>query len=171
MEQRIRNTARGASLVEISIVLSMVGFLVVLGVPSLLAWRQSQAVSNAASEVSNAMMWARTKSIVERRNYTVQFNLATNTYAILAAGGGVARPVGQPWKDVDLYRDTSDATCPPFTGNRVVFRPNSTADNTGAAAIYLRNTAVGRRYRVRVLGVTGKISTERWGGGSWESVF
>ena len=54
----------------------------------------------------------------------------------------------------------------------MIFRPDGTADTAGFEAVYLRNTpATSERYRVKVLGTTGKIGVERWTGGVWERAF
>lgn len=173
----MRTRQNGMTLVEIAIVLAIVGAVAVTAFPNILRWRESLELRSAASEISGVLMQARTKAIVDRRNYTVAFDDATNTYtttkwlaaATTAAGGAVSGRVGAAWKTVDLYHDDTDPACPTFTAWDVVFRPNSSADASGFEAVYLRSPAVTRRYRVKVLGVTGRIVVERWVGDAWRS--
>lgn len=173
----MRAGQRGFTLVELIVVLGILSLAVAMGMPSFIQWRKSLELRDAASEISAVLMQARTKAIVDRLNYTIAFDEAANAYtttkwlagASSPAGGTITGRVGSPWRSVDIYADTSDPTCPPFTAGDVVFRPNSTADASGTEAVYLRDASVTQRYRVKVLGVTGRITVERWLGDAWAS--
>lgn len=162
---------RGMTLVEISVGLAILGLLATVALPSILFWRHGLELRSAASEISGVLMQARTKAIVERKNYTVAFDEVADTYRTTPAGGPTIGRQGEPWKSVDVYDDDTDPACPTFSSWDVVFRPNSSADTAGFEAVYLRNPKVAKRYRVKVLGVTGRISVERWEGASWKSEY
>jgi Tfp pilus assembly protein FimT len=165
---RPRRDQRGVTLVEISVVLGTLGLLLAIGVPSLQVWRDGIALRNAANGVSESMLGARMKSIVERRDYTVTVDYAADTCGVSPGPGPVKR-----WSSADIYADNSDPDCLSLSDQTVVFRPNSTADAAGFEAVYVKskNTKVGVRYRIKVLGGTGKVSTERWIGGTWIGAF
>lgn len=170
---------QGMTLVELSIVLAIAGGLAVLALPGILRWRQSLELRRAASEVSGVLMQARTRSILERKHYRVSFdetadNYTTHIYndAAMTSLVGTLGRQGEPWKSVDIYDDDTDPACPPFSSWNVVFRPNSSADAAGFEGVYLRNADIAnQRYRIKVLGATGKITVERWLGGAWNSEF
>lgn len=176
-ETAMKTAQNGMTLVEIAIVLAIVGAVAVTAFPNILLWRASLELRSAASEISGVLMQARTKAIVDRTNYTVAFDGAADTYtttkwlagAATAAGGTVTGRVGPAWRSIDIFDDDTDPACPPFSAGDVVFRPNSSADASGFEAVYLRDAAVSRRYRVKVLGVTGRIAVERWVGDAWQS--
>lgn len=170
MRMRLRSNQSGVTLVEISIGLAIIGSLTVMALPNILRWREGLELRDAASEISGVMMHARTRSILERKNYTVAFSETANTYTSTPAGGAAVGRFGNPWKSVDLYDDDTDPACPVFSGWDVVFRPNSSADTSGWEAVYLRTTGSIVRYRVKVLGVTGRIAVEKWMGESWTSL-
>lgn len=155
---------RGYTIVEVSIVLAMVGLAVSLGVPSLQGWKDRMDLRNAAGKLAESLLQARTRSVIERRDYTVSVDYAAETWR-----ASPAFPVAPPPGSVDLYADTSDPDCQPPAGGAVTFRPNATANAAGFKAVYLksRGTRALTRYRVKVLGATGKISVERLVGGAW----
>lgn len=159
---------RGMTLVEIAVVLAVLGLLLALGLPSLKGWQASIDLRRAAAKISDAMLTARTKAIVERQNYTVSVDYTTETYTV-APPGGAARLPGS----VDLHADNSDPDCPSLSAQNIVFRPNSTADAAGFEAVHLRSksSSVQVRYRVKVLGATAKVGVERWAGGAWVGAY
>lgn len=144
------------------------GLVAALAFPSFQGWKEKIDLRGAAVKAADIMLSARMKSVVERRDYTVNVDYAADAWSVTppleSVGGGGT---------VDLYSDTSDPDCPPLSSRDVVFRPNGTADAAGFEAVYLksRSARVKVRYRVKVLGATGKVSVERWSGGAWEAVF
>lgn len=158
----------GFTLVELVVVVAVLGLLAALSFPSLIVWKASTDLKNAAAELSDALLSSRTRSIVERSNYTVRVDYANDSYAVTPTARG-----SRPWGSVDLYVDNSDPDCPSFSGGDVFFRPNSTASPVGFEAAYLRskNAKVQVRYRVKVLGATAKVSIERWLGGAWVGAY
>jgi prepilin-type N-terminal cleavage/methylation domain-containing protein len=159
---------RGFSLVEIAVVLAVVALLIAAAQPSLQGWKDALDLRNAASGVMDLMLSSRMKSIVERRNYTVSVDYTANSLGA-APGGTAFSPPGS----VLLYRDDTDPDCPSLSARDVVFRPNSTADAAGFEAVYLksRNSRRPVRYRVKVLGATGKVGIEKWTGNEWLSSY
>ena len=112
------------------------------------------------------------RSIAESRDYTVAFDRTAETYSITPEGGAAGAALGTGWKGIDIYRDLSDGAVPPLSADDVVFRPNGSAATAGFEAVYLRNSPpAGERYRVKILGVTGKVTVEKWKGGSWGSAY
>jgi prepilin-type N-terminal cleavage/methylation domain-containing protein len=164
---------RGVSMVELAVVVAVVAVMATIAAPSILAWKWKMELKNAASEVSTVMVQARSKSIFERKNYTVAVDYTTNAYTVTPAGGTADRRLGAAWGSVDLYVDTSDETVPPLSNGDIVFLPNSSADSVGFEAVYLRSkqASVDLRYRIKVLGATAKTTTERWMGGTWVSAY
>lgn len=149
---------------EIAVVLAVLGLLLALGLPNLKGWQASIDLRNAAAKISDAMLTARTRAIVERRDYTVSVDYAADAYAA-APTGGTDRLSGS----VDLHLENSDPDCLSLSDQDIVFRPNSTADAAGYEAVYLRSESslVQVRYRVKVLGATAKVAVEKWMGGEW----
>lgn len=159
---------RGFTLVELAVVLAVLGVAVVSGWPFLRGWRESIDLKNAASGVSDFMLSARMRSVVDRGNYTVSADYASDALSATPLLG-TALNIGSG----DLYLDSSDPDCPPLSSGDVVFRPNGTADAAGFEAVYIksRSPRVRVRYRVKVLGATGKVSVEKWAGGEWYGAY
>jgi Tfp pilus assembly protein FimT len=176
---------RGITLVELAIVVGIAALLAVIAIPSYFSIVPHMALKNGTSEVSILFMQSRMRSISEAKYFRVTFDLANDTRqldrgsVVFDAGSGTniiqwsvedsARKVSER---VDLYADTSDPLVPPFSGGAVTFRPDGTVDTAGYEAVYIQNTpSSGERYRVKILGTTGKIGVERWAGGSWAKAF
>lgn len=169
--KRVGACQRGYTLTEIAVVCAIVGILAGIALPNMITWRRSQELQAAASAISTAMYQARTTAIGERKNYTLTMDYTNDSYTTTKAGEG-AQP-GTNLGAVDLYSDDSDVLCPPLSGQDVVFRPNSTTDSAGYEAVYLKSqhSSITTRYRVRVLGPTGKVAVEKWRGGAWQSAY
>lgn len=163
---------RGVTLMEIVTVLAVVGIAAAIAVPSYLKMRPHIELKNAAGDIAGDMMRSRMRAASESRKYTVQVDLGSDTYIVVPEGGGASDTKGRLWKGVDLYSDGSDAQVPSLSGDTVDFRPNGTASVSGYEAVYLRNNPPRtERYRVRILGATGKVSVEKWAGGSWANAY
>jgi len=179
---------QGITLVEITIVLAVLAVMAAIAIPSYVNMLPRIELKRAATELSNAFMDSRMRSVKEVRDYAVSFDLTAETYTVMwpetdsslcdtppyfpGWAGNECRNLIALSKKIDVYADTSDPGVASFSGNDVVFRPNGTASTAGYEAVYFRNLPPsGERYRVKVLGVTGKISVEKWKGGAWASAF
>ena len=164
----IRRTQSGFTLVELAVALAVLGSIMVLGWPFLQGWKEAIDLRSTAAGVSDTMLSARMKAVVDRRNYTVSVDYATDAFSV-APPVGTAKKMGS----VDIYLDDTDPDCPPLSSKNVVFRPNGTADAAGFEGVYLKSKSarVPVRYRVKVLGATGKVSVEKWAGGEWHGAY
>jgi prepilin-type N-terminal cleavage/methylation domain-containing protein len=163
---------RGVTLMELVTVLAMIGIAAAIAIPFYLKMQPHVELKNAAGDIASDMMTSRMRAISEDKDFTIQIDLAGDTYVVIPEGGGASDEKGRQWKAVDLYSDGSDAQVPPLSGGNVDFRPNGTASVSGYEAVYLRNDPPrAERYRVRILGATGKVSVEKWKGGSWATAY
>ena len=162
----------GVTLIELAIVLAIVAVVAVIAIPAYISMLPHMDLKNAAGEVGGEILQARMRSISEGKDYTVSFDHVNDTYTVTPEGGTAVGPGNFPWKRVDIYDDGSDPLVSSFSGDDVTFRPNGTAATAGYEAVYFKNNPVtNERYRVKVLGVTGKVKVERWMGGSWQNAF
>ena len=161
---RLHGDQTGFTLVELAVALAVLGTMMVLGWPFLQGWKESIDLRSTAGKVSDMMLSARMRAVVDRRDFTVGVDYATDTCSA-SSPIGATKQMGS----VDLYFDDNDPDCPSLSDSNVVFRANGTADAAGFEAVYLksRSARVTTRYRVKILGATGKVSTEKWTGGEW----
>jgi prepilin-type N-terminal cleavage/methylation domain-containing protein len=168
MTGRLRRDRSGFTLVELSIVLAILALTAVAGLPYLLEWKAATDLRGAASGIAESLLAARMRAVVDRRVYTATVDYATDLVTVTPPVGTAVRRAA-----ADVYLDTSDPDCPALSSQDVAFLPNGTADASGFEAVYLRsrNAKVRTRYRVKVLGATGKVSLERWTGGEWVGAY
>ena len=165
MQARLRGDQTGITLVELCVVLAISGLLLALSFPSMKEWKNATDLRSMAAKVADIMLSARMKSVVERRDYRVSVDYATDACSVSSDTTELTLVGGT----VDFYSDNTDPDCPSLSARNVVFRSNGTADAAGSEAVYLksRSATVAVRYRVKVLGATGKVSVEKWAGGAW----
>jgi prepilin-type N-terminal cleavage/methylation domain-containing protein len=185
MSRKRRRHEEGVTLVELSVVLGVIAIIAVIAIPSLVSMLPHIALKNAAADVSMLFVPSKMRSIAEMKYFRVTFDLVDDSRqlergsVVFDAGSGtniiqwsVEEAAERVSRRVDIHADVSDPVVPPLSGDTVIFRPDGTADTAGFEAVYLRNTPVtGERYRVKVLGTTGKIGVERWTGGTWGKAF
>ena len=160
------------SILEILIALVIAASLITIGMPSFVKLRSHIQLANAASELTGEMIKARMMAIKKNTNYTVAFNYTNNTFTVTPQSGTVTT-FGTGWLRVDFYYDSTDPDVPPFAADKVVFHSDGSTDveatTTGyKAAVYMKSDT-GERRRVSVIGVTGKVTLERWAGSKWQS--
>ena len=164
---------KGYSLTEMLVVLAMIGVMVAIGIPYVMKMAPHYRLKNAAGEVASDLQQARMQAIIKRANYTATFSTANHTYAITPVGG----TYGAGWRGIEIYLDYTDPDVNPLASNQVIFRTDGTAGHTGGTdisqeAVYLRNTPYNNeRYRIRIIGTTGRVSAEKWTGVVWKSGF
>jgi len=165
---RVLRDHSGFSLIEIAVALAILGLVMTTSLPFLLGWKETTDLRSAATRISDIMHSARMRAVVDRSSYTVTVDYATDE---VAASPPVA--ITKKTASVDLFLDNTDPDCPPLSSRNVVFRANGTADAAGFEAVYLksRSARVAVRYRVKVMGATGKVGTEKWTGGEWVGAF
>jgi prepilin-type N-terminal cleavage/methylation domain-containing protein len=154
---------RGFSLLEMIVVLLVVSILLGIAFPSFMQWRQSVQYRTLAREVAAALRYAQSSSVMNNRQYRVQFLAPLfDRYRVQQAdrfvAGGWATAL--EWADVPqgiiLQPDNLTIT------SSIEFSPNGTAFNGTAGtrttiAIFSTTATPTRRFDVRVEN-TGKIS-------------
>jgi Tfp pilus assembly protein FimT len=151
------------------VVLGILGMTTITAMPFLQQWKEASDLRSAAGKVAGAMLTTRMKAVVKRSDCTVSVDYAKDTYRILPLSGEAVQPPQSVAGSVDVYQDSSETDSPPLTANQVTFRANGTATAAGFEAVYLRSRSakISARYRVKVLGASGKITVEKWDGGAW----
>jgi prepilin-type N-terminal cleavage/methylation domain-containing protein len=105
-----RQRQRGFSMVELAVVLTIMGILIALGMPTLSEYMANARLGSTAQSFYNGMNLARSEAI--RRNAQVEFAMTSTPIAAGIENSLVPAANGTNW--VVRYQDPTDATCTPY---------------------------------------------------------
>ena len=70
----------GFTLAELMIVISIIGVLAVVSIPSFVKRNEAQKLRNAASQISRSVLMVRQKAVSSKRKYRIEFNYGLGEY-------------------------------------------------------------------------------------------
>lgn len=159
--------ARGFTILEVLLVLSIIGIMSVLAVSDISAFTDRFYLQSTARQISTDLREIKILSTIERSNYTVIFDTANNSYDLpgrrlklpdgirFGFSDGVLGPPGNP---VDIP-DTDGVT---FPSDRISFYPQG---SNSIGTIYITND---RNVTMAIsLSISGRIKIWRWNGERW----
>ena len=103
-------TARGFTLVELMVGITIVGIVIAMGMPGFTTYLQGSKLANSANSYLSGIQLARAEAI--RRNLPVQFILTADPISVGIQNTAALNPNGQNW--VVRFQDPTGPT-PPFT--------------------------------------------------------
>lgn len=103
-------TARGFTLVELMVGITIVGIVIAMGMPGFTTYLQGSKLANSANGYLSGIQLARAEAI--RRNVPVQFILTADPISVGIQNTAALNPNGQNW--VVRFQDPTGPT-PPFT--------------------------------------------------------
>jgi type IV fimbrial biogenesis protein FimT len=107
--RRIMGNSGGFSIAELMTVVSVIGILTAIGIPSFLSFQPSMRLNGAAREVLGQLMLARA-SAVQNNNTSVVTFLTDHSFQIFNDSNGNGSADGGETITVDLQTDYSDVT-------------------------------------------------------------
>ena len=151
----------GATLVEVMVVVAMVGSLTAMAVWGVRGWAASSAHKGAAQQVQSVLRTTQQRAITEGTSYCVEFNTATDQYAVFRFGCGTdpAKVKTAGWYGTGSARvhlsapAFRDASLTPRTW--VTFTPRGSA---WPGEVVLTRDDSSKKYPVLVEGMTGRVS-------------
>jgi len=110
MLMRHHPRVRGFSIIELLITVTVLGLVLMLGLPNLSAWLQNTQIRNSAEAAVSGLQYARTEAL--RRNRQVRFNVVDTldaTCNMIATGGSWVISMADPTGKCDAVpTDTAD---------------------------------------------------------------
>jgi Tfp pilus assembly protein FimT len=123
---------RGFSIGELMTVVSLIGILTAIGIPSFLSFQPSMRLNGAAREVLSRLMWARAYAVQNNNTSVVTF-LNDHSFQVFNDANGNGLVDANETRTINLQIDYADVTftvtgsssTPTFSG-----RGTATADTT-----------------------------------------
>ena len=127
--KRVLGDIRGFSIAELMTVVSLIGILAAVGIPSFLSFQPSMRLNGAAREVLSRLMWARANAVQNNNTSVVTF-LNDHSFQIFNDANGNGSVDANETTTVDLQTDYSDVT---FTVTGSSSTPTFTGRGTAAS--------------------------------------
>jgi type IV fimbrial biogenesis protein FimT len=107
--RRRMGNSRGFSIAELMTVVSVIGILTAIGIPSFLSFQPSMRLNGASREVLGRLMWARAYAVQNNNTSVVTF-LTDHSFQIFNDSNGNGSADAGETITVDLQTDYSDVT-------------------------------------------------------------
>jgi len=146
---------KGVTLIELIVVMVIIAIGAVLTVPSMGPWIANYRLRSATRDIVSTMRVAQMRAVSINLDHRVSFTEGTG-----AAGAYVLeRNTGGVWvtEGVSNTLPTGIQLTTNFTGDRVVFKPNSAADQGGSVSL---QNPKGTIRTITVLLSTGRITIQ-----------
>jgi type IV fimbrial biogenesis protein FimT len=127
--KRVLADIHGFSIGELMTVVSLIGILAAVGIPSFLSFQPSMRLNGAAREVLSRLMWARANAVQNNNTSVVTF-LNDHSFQIFNDANGNGSVDANETTTVDLQTDYSDVT---FTVTGSSSTPTFTGRGTAAS--------------------------------------
>jgi|SRR5688572_11743391 type IV fimbrial biogenesis protein FimT len=107
--KRILDDIRGFSIAELMTVVSVIGILTAVGIPSFLSFQPSMRLNGAARELLGKLMWARAYAVQNNNTSVVTF-LTNHSFQIFNDSNGNGSADAGETITIDLQTDYEDVT-------------------------------------------------------------
>jgi type IV fimbrial biogenesis protein FimT len=107
--KRILRDIRGFSIAELMTVVSLIGILAAIGIPSFLSFQPSMRLNGAAREVLSRLMWARANAVQNNNTSVVTF-LSDHSFQIFNDANGNGSADANETITIDLQADYPNVT-------------------------------------------------------------
>jgi general secretion pathway protein H len=145
---RRRSRARGVTLLELLVVLSLIGILVAMVVPTLGGGVSTTELKSSARQMAAALRLARSEALASRREHSVRVDLERRVFRV----DGDAREIALP-RDVELKLFTAQSDLVSDKAGAIRFFPDG-GSNGGRVTL----GAGERKYEVDVDWLTGRVA-------------
>jgi len=159
---------KGFSLTELMVVVTIMGTLGLVAVPSVITALPSYRLRNSAADLCSNIRRARSTAVKQNRNIMVQFNLADRTYTIgtdkpIALADGITFGHG-------MASVTAAETGDPIPSDGISFADDRATINTQGLStsgyVYLQNSK-NETYAIGAL-ASGRIVLKQWSQSEWK---
>ena len=107
--KQILRDIRGFSIGELMTVVSLIGILAAIGIPSFLSFQPSMRLNGAAREVLSRLMWARANAVQNNNTSVVTF-LSDHSFQIFNDANGNGSADANETITIDLQTDYPNVT-------------------------------------------------------------
>lgn len=153
----------GMSLIEMIVVMTIIGLMAAIGLPSMQQWLDRYQVRTAATEIAAAIQLQRMRAVSQNRDFSIAFNSDAGTYALYDGdpdGGTMIEPQARSLPMAILFTGGGDDPVQ-IPDDEIIFHADGSLNDGASSAdqVYLGNTN-GDVFSVSINRATGRVEVE-----------
>lgn len=161
-----RGAEGGFSLIEMLVVVSLIGLMVVVGYPNMIEWLDRYQVRGAASELAANIQLQRMRAVSQNAEFSIAFDAASGTYSLFEGDpdtGTMLEPVARTLPQGVAFSGADDPVG--VADDVILFHPDGSLNDSTAVTDTITMGNLAATFEVQVNRATGRVEVQHQSSG------